>query len=221
MILIAIPSCHALRHWHEVVRSTWGKDVQGADLLFFLGNPQDNCGNDEIYLDVSDGLPALTHKVVAMYRWALARDYTHVVKCDLDCFVRPALLMQSGFEAWDYVGGANFQGIAFASGGGGYVLSRKAMQIVTEYPITTTQEEDVHVARALLSQGIALHSDRRYKFCPGDTLTPDAITYHLSSVKGWDGKATPEDLRSAYAGTFKLPQQQPQQNSGRWLRRLK
>ncbi len=214
--LIAIPSCSSLRHWHEVVRSTWGKDVRNADLRFFVGYKPEN--PDEIQVDAPDGLQGLTHKVVAMLKWSLERKYDFIFKCDLDCFVRPALLMQSGFEAWDYVGGANFQSIVFASGGGGYVLSRKAMQIVTEYPITTTQEEDVHVARALLGQGISLHHDPRFLFIPGQRMDAQTITYHLSSVKGWEGKALPQDVYQAHAGTFTLPQPQAQARPVRFRR---
>jgi len=36
-------------------------------------------------------------------------------------------------------------------------------------------------------------------------------------VKAWDAKATVEELRAAYNGTFKLPQQEIP--ARRWLRR--
>jgi hypothetical protein len=195
-----------------VVRSTWGQDVLGADLRFFIGYPPEN--SDEIQVDSPDDLQGLTHKVVEAFKWALDQGYDYAFKADLDCFVRPLLLMQSGFEAYDWVGGANS---FFASGGAGYMLSRKAMQFVVDFPIATKQEEDVHVARALLAQGIQLHHDPRFLFIPGETLRENTITYHLSSVKAWDAKATPADMFAAYSGTFKLPQQE--EPVRRWLRR--
>jgi hypothetical protein len=70
-----------------------------------------------------------------------------------------------------------------------------------------------------LAQGIELHGDARYKFVPGDVLDAQTLTYHLSSVKAWDAKATPADMFDAYAGNFKLPI--PEVPKGRWLRRLK
>ena len=200
--LIAIPSCHALRDWHDTIRETWKKD-SSIDVKFFLGSPKVEAKEDEVFLDVGDSLGNLTHKVVEMFKWALSQDYDFVLKCDLDTLVRPQALLQSDFRQFDWVGGQNS---FFASGGAGYWLSKRAMQIVVDHPIETAQEEDVHVARALLAAGIPLHHDPRYLFIPGSVLAGDTITYHLSSVKHWGAKATPEELRQAYAGTFKLPQ---------------
>lgn len=214
-ILIAIPSCHALRHWHEAVRSTWGKDIKGADLRFFLGSlPQ---AEDEVELNVGDSLYALTHKVVEMCRWAQGQGYDFVFKCDLDTFVRPLWLLESDFCRFDWVGGQNS---FFASGGAGYWLSNKAMQAVLQHAIEPGPAEDVNTAHALLSKGFTLHHDPRFLFVPGQTIQEDTITYHLSSVKTWGAKATVEDLRAAYAGTFRLPLF-PQPQSVRLFRRLR
>ena len=214
-VLIAVLSCHALRHWEQAVMETWGKDVNGADLRFFLGNPLVTMVYPEIYLVVDDSFQGITEKTVEMYRWALAHGYDYVFKCDLDTLVRPQALLQAGFERWDWVGGANS---FFASGGAGYGLSRRAMEAVIEWPVESGPAEDVHTAHALLAKGIALHHDPRLLFIPGQVMDDNTITYHLSSVKAWDAKATPEELRQAYAGTFVLPPQ-PQKTTGRWLRR--
>jgi hypothetical protein len=213
-VLIAILSCVALRHFEQAARDTWVKDIpQGVDYRFFLGNPS-QCV-DEVTLPVGDSLQDLTHKMVAVCAWALEQGYDFLFKCDLDTLVRPLGLLQSDFKAWDWVGGQNS---FFASGGAGYMLSQRAMRAVVEYPIATSQEEDVHVAHALLAQGIALHHDPRFLFAPGAVLSSDTITYHLSSVKGWSAKATPEEMYQAYAGTFTLPQQVPQSRAVRFRR---
>jgi hypothetical protein len=194
-ILIAIPSCHALRHWHEVVRSTWGKDIRGADLRFFLGSlPQ---AEDEVELNVGDSLYALTHKTVEMYRWSQVQGYDFVFKCDLDTFVRPLRLLESDFYRFDWVGGQNS---FFASGGAGYWLSRRAMEAVVEWPVEPGPAEDVNTAHALLAKGIALRHEPRFLFIPGQIIDASTITCHLSSVKAWDAKATIEELREAYLG---------------------
>lgn len=196
-VLYALPSCHALRHWHEAVRDTWGKDIKGADLRFFLGLPKIAPQQNEVSLEVGDSLPELSYKTVAIFRWALNNDYDFCLKADLDTLVFPDRFMVSDFASYDWTGGQNS---FFASGGAGYVLSRKAMQFVVDHPVTTTTDEDVHTAKALLKQGINLHHDPRYLFIPGQTLAPDTITYHLSSVKAWGAKATPEELKQAYHG---------------------
>jgi hypothetical protein len=214
-VLIAIPSCHALRHYEQAIRNTWGKDVpSGVDLKFFLGNPAVALERDEVSLKVGDALQDLTHKVVAMFRWALDQSYDFTLKVDLDTLVRPQAWLESDFKQFSWVGGQNS---FFASGGGGYSLSKAAMQAVVDHLIEPGPAEDVNTARALLAQGIELHGDSRYKFCPGDVLLPTDLTYHLSSVKAWDAKASPQDMYAAYNGTFALPV--PEVKEQRWLRR--
>jgi hypothetical protein len=197
-VLIAVPSCHSLKQYEEVIQSTWGKDIPPeVDLRFFLGNPEVSLAHDEVFLKVEDGFDSLTNKTVALYAWALEQGYEFVFKCDLDTLVRPRLLLASGFEAYDWVGGANS---FFASGGAGYVISRKAMQYVVDAGGAPGFEEDVHIARILLSHGIELHNDPRFKFCPGDVMDDHTITYHLSSVREWYFKGyRPEMMSEAWA----------------------
>jgi Galactosyltransferase len=189
-ILIAVPSCHSLKHYEQSIRDTWGAEVHpGVDLRFFLGRREGIHdaslfipSPDEVKLDVGDTLDDLTHKAVAMYSWSLAHGYEFVWKVDLDTLVRPKLLLSSLLEAYDWVGGQNQY---FASGGGGYGLSKRAMQYVVDAGGAPGLEEDVYVARTLLGQGIELHNDQRFKFCPGDVMDDNTLTYHLSSIREW------------------------------------
>jgi hypothetical protein len=212
--LIVVPSCHALRHYEQTIRDTWGKDAE-VDLRFFLGNPQVALAPDEVFLDVGDGWSDITKKCVAMFQWALG--YEFVWKVDLDTFVRPKQLLGAGLESFDWVGGRNS---FFASGGAGYGLSRRAMEYVVSHPINTTCEEDVHTARALLEQGIELHADPRFKFCPGDVLKAEDLTMHLSSVRAWDAKYQTMWMHEAYdAKSTYVPFVEAQKRALRFNRR--
>lgn len=194
-VLIAILSCHALRSYEQSLRDTWIKEIpEGIDYAFFLGS-SDLPEKDEVMLPVDDSFQGITTKMVAICTWALAQGYDFVFKADLDTLVRPGLLLQCGFEQHDYMGARNH---FFASGGAGYWLSAAAMAAVVRHEITTGPEEDVHTAMALGAKGIPLHSDDRFKYAPGDRMDDATITYHLSSVKGWGSKATPEDLYSVW-----------------------
>lgn len=193
-VLIAILSCHALRSYEQSLRDTWIKEIpEGIDYAFFLGAPAQV--EDEVSLPVDDTWDGITKKAVAVYAWALAQGYDFVFKADLDTLVRPTLLLQCGFENHDYMGGRNH---FFASGGAGYWLSATAMKAVVEHSISTGAEEDVHTASALGAKGIPLHSDDRFKYAPGDKMDDSTITFHISSVKGWNSKATPEEMYSVW-----------------------
>jgi len=197
-VLLAVLSCHFLRHYQQSIRDTWAKEVsEDVSLKFFLGNPQGSSSeSDEVFLDVPDDFNNLTFKTVAIYKWALEQGYDFVFKCDLDCLVRVPLLLQSGFEAWDWMGGANS---FFASGGGGYFLSRRAMEYVVAAGGVPGYEEDVHIAQVLLGNGLQLHNEPRFLFCPGDVMDDITITYHLSSIREWYYKGyKPEMMLEAW-----------------------
>lgn len=184
-ILIAVMSCHALRHQQDAIRLSWGKDVpEHVDLRFILAAREGAVqANDEVFLETGDLLQDLTHKVVGTYKWALYNGYDYVLKLDLDTFVVINNLLSSGFELYNYVGGQNS---FFASGGAGYWLSKKAMEYVVAAEPEYGPAEDVHVARVLMQYGLTVQSDHRYKFVPGDILDANTITFHLSSVRGWN-----------------------------------
>jgi hypothetical protein len=195
-LLIAILSCHALRSHQQSIRDTWVKEIpEWIDYKFFLGEPKQSTSSDEVALSVGDTLQDLTHKTVAMCAWALGEEYDYVFKCDLDTLVKPTRLLQCGFEQHDWVGGQNS---FFASGGAGYTLSKKAMKIIVEHKVEEGPAEDVNTAHALLEKGIALHHDSRFLFIPGQVMDDNTITYHLSSVKSWTAKSSPEEMYQAW-----------------------
>jgi hypothetical protein len=197
--LIAVFCCHKYRAWEQTIRDTWAKDSP-VDVKFFLGRPNADGTADEVFLNTDDSQEGRSQKLIEVYKWALAHGYTHVFRCDPDTFVRPALLMKCGFEQHDYVGGLNS---FFASGGSGFWLSERAMQIVVA-TASDNPADDLEVAFRLKSYGIELHDDSRFKYYPGAVLDNSTVAYHLSSVKGWNVCATQDDIRRAHAGTFRL-----------------
>jgi hypothetical protein len=189
--IIAIMSCHAHRSFEQAQRDTWIKCLPPeVDYRFFIGRPIINNGEpDEVFLDTPDDYNSLSCKSVAMIKWILEHEYDFEFKCDVDTLVIPSRLMGSGFEKHDYAGGL---GCGFASGGSGYWLSAKAMQAVLQEPAPTpSSREDVFIADALRKHNISLHDDRGYEYAPGCGLNNSTITYHLSSVFGWEGGYTP------------------------------
>ena len=219
-VLIAILSCHSLSYCEQAERDTWIPEIpSGVDHRFFLGLPSVETEPDEVVLDVGDGWQDITKKSVAVFRWALEKDYDYCFKCDLDTLVRPKLLLGSGFENYDYVGGQNS---FFASGGAGYWLSRRAMEAVVNDSRDQGQAEDVHTAQALLDHGFFLHADPRYKLFPGQSLEPEDVACHLTSIRSWDAKYQPQWMREAHSarGTYR-PSGEPEKRPLRFSRRLR
>jgi hypothetical protein len=151
-LLIAVKSCQAdmVRGDHQVIRDTWGKDIVGADLRFFVGAGETS-REDEVNLGCPDEYHALPYKTRAILKWSINNGYDYSFLCDTDTFVIPNKLMQVNFTAFDYVGvngrplGVTFPYNAkdrngvdhfishawpWASGGYGYFLSKKAAEYV-------------------------------------------------------------------------------------------
>jgi hypothetical protein len=130
-VLIAVLSCESFRTNgnNQAMRDTWLPLVSGADYRIFMGQGSICSQPDEVFLDVPDNYQNVTYKTRAMYKWALEHEYDFIFKCFPDTYVCPSRLLSSGFEKYDYVG--NFAcrpqgGFAYATGGSGYWLSKKA-----------------------------------------------------------------------------------------------
>jgi len=199
-VLIAVASCHSLRHYEKSLRDTWIQNIPSeVDFRFFIGNPNTNdFEKDEIFLDVDDGYEGCSAKTIEQSKWVLEHGYDFVYKTDLDTLVVPKNLLSSDFWMHDYTGGKNGEvssggsgspgtGI-FASGGSGYWLSKKALSVVAEleHPNPPRADEDVVVAQALKKHGIELHADSRYKWEPRSRFDKDTISFHLTSTLGYN-----------------------------------
>ena len=191
-VLIAVESCFKDAHKHQAIRDTWGKDSHWK-LKFFMGNAGAGPFEDEIFLgiDVDDSYEALSVKTQAICRWALEHGFSYVFKCDTDTLINAERLLFSGFGNYDYFGGENADvnipgfppgRIEFCSGGAGYWLSKKALDIVSKTGKILTSAEDVFVADALLKHGIKPAFHPGYRWRPGAAIDKDMVTLHLSSA---------------------------------------
>lgn len=214
--LIGIASCHVNRLYANSQRDSWIKDApEGLDIKFFLGDPNLNdARSDEVYLGVGDGYRDCSAKSIEQCKWALEHGYTHMLKADLDTLIFPGRLMNSGFEKHDFVGTNHSDGTV--SGGAGYWLSKKAMEVIAKlkWPTPPRYDEDRIVTWALALAGIMPHYDKRHKFLPGDKIDEDTITYHIKTCaaydKSWElfdnGKYRPEYMVQLYRGELSIPE---------------
>lgn len=151
-------------------RRTWFTGIggkPGVDCLFLLGAPrlrEPDLRGDELWLPCPDDYDSLPQKTRGFCRWALANvDFEYLFKCDDDTYVCLDRLMRMP-AGLDYCGW-NVQGRGFASGGGGYLLSRRAAQIVADRLTERRGPEDLLVGQHLRRAGIALvHDSRFYPF---------------------------------------------------------
>lgn len=185
-LLIAIESCQAHSSRHDDIRETWlsGYDSESLDYRFFVGRGGGLATSklDEIWLDVDDSYEGLPLKTVAICKWAVEHRYTNLFKCDTDTYVHVPRLLTSGSDQYDYTGFyrdpfdshlGNSHG-NYASGGPGYWLSCRAMNIIANSTFTMDyvheeewrghwNGEDKQVGRRLNEFGIVCHWDHRYR----------------------------------------------------------
>lgn len=148
------------------MRATWGAEVEGADVRYFLGRG-DIDRSDEIILDCDDGYHHLSAKTQLIRRWALEQGYDYLWKIDDDTYVRPERLLGNGFANLDYVGrlrgpSGNYRG-PYCSGFC-YGLSRKALELLSPltWPLNDDFSEDRWTGNKLLSLGISPHHEAQF-----------------------------------------------------------
>ncbi len=177
--LIAIINARHREAWRNAVRTTWLNQVpkDRCDAFFFMGHgdPREFVA-DEVALDCSDKYEHLPEKVRAIARWALDRDYSHMLKCDDDVVLRPQALLASGYEKYDFSGKANRPPQPYVvSFGFNYWLSRKSMAIVSgaTLPEDGSNDDEKWVAKNLWDHNISLVNDNRYKLHTGWEVYPE------------------------------------------------
>jgi hypothetical protein len=182
-VLIAISSCEQYERdgLNQPLRATWLPEAVslGMDYKFFHGrgaSPKEGV----VVLDVVDELYGLTEKLKAKICWAVAKGYDYVFSCFPDTYVCPERLLGI---AGEYIGNA-FQhpgGTPFAQGGPGYLISRRACEVVAAEH-SSYLNDDCWLADTLVKAGITpLHNPGFTAFGPGPLRSNGSITNHLST----------------------------------------
>jgi glycosyltransferase involved in cell wall biosynthesis len=161
--LIAIVACHKNADKVAAQRRTWLKSTYGVDYKIFYGEGATREPEaDEVFLDVKDDYVSLPSKMKAIYQWVLDNGYEFVCKVDDDVFVEVPRLVTAGWQKHDYTGRANHAGNPPWASGACYWLSKRAMQIIADAPLTSDTAEDRWVGSTLYQHGIHVNNDLRY-----------------------------------------------------------
>lgn len=199
-LLIAVMSCWGDRErkCHEAIRETWAKDSP-IDVRLFVGAGRSFALlHDEAQVNAADDYAHVTEKSREIFKWALARDYTHVLHCGRDTYVDVRRLLEAGFERYDYAGNCSLPGgharfslidrpdphgyFSYASGGAGSWLSRRAMEEIVRSPLYH-KADDLLYGWVLGLAGIPCWHDVRFQKY-GSYLYYKNVTVHLSRGTG-------------------------------------
>ena len=205
-IVVGILHTPRLAERAERCRRTWLVHAprQSIDYVFLVGGAGEFRRQDDVlYLPCPDDYPSLPQKTRRFCQWALQHaEFDYLFKCDDDTYVDLARLADyPAGRLFDYAGG---EYAGYASGGGGYFLSRRAAALVAEHLDAPWGNEDELVGRCLKAHGIALHADsvfQGFTQWTGSVPRPDnaVITAHGISPSLWDeihrGLTDPGPLR--------------------------
>lgn len=215
-ILIGIQSCKQHRDRYDVLKETWLKDIPASTYdfqiayAFFIGGINEP-ESGEVWLPCLDTYDALAQKTRLICKFALDQQFDYLFKCDTDTIVNVDRLLSSGYWMHEYMGGYNEDNmveflesvlkvktrIQFCSGGAGYWLNRRALEIVSkqENHALMTPAEDVFVAGRLRDAGIIPYFEKGYEWRPGSN-PEGAITFHITSAL--QKKYHPDLMREYY-----------------------
>ena len=159
----------------------------GMDAVFLLGVPNlpaPERWGDVLLLPCPDAYDNLPQRTRWFCRWALEQPgWDYLFKCDDDTFVAANRLTGYDAAGRDYIGAEWRTGVGYGSGGGGYLLSRKAAEIVAEKLAQPVGAEDLLVGQVLREAGIPLSIEPR--FVPfGDMIRRPAFGNDLITVHG-------------------------------------
>jgi len=183
-ILIAAPVCHEYRERWQACLDTWaGTNLCDVKLYtsedFNVPPEQNRCMTDQTGLVTRPGQD-LSYRLRELCRWALEQGYTNLFKCDDDTYVWVDRLLASSGPEFDYLGFSHgsWHYPPFASGGAGFWLSRKSMQVIAESELDPNRIDDVWIGERLLHAGIILIHDPRYSPVLPAVIASNHITVH-------------------------------------------
>ncbi len=193
-IIIGIPfeNRKPYRQRIDLCQKTWLSDAEELGVDYVLIAPKSReliRDGHTLYCPGSGGYRHLFEQVVGFCRWAITQsDWEYLFKCDDDTYVSiPRLLAYPTLNS-DYIGRRFSRRPIFAVGGAGYLLSRRAVEVIANRKYSHGRYEDRRVAETLNRADIKLTSDERFTDL-GDKKVPrlanDFITGHKLSLKMW------------------------------------
>jgi hypothetical protein len=236
--LIALSTCRSFEDNgnNQAVRDTWLKESlpSGWDYKMFVGAGPGPVPSDTVELRCPDTYEYLTYKTQEQVMWAFQHGYKYIYRCFPDTYAAVDRLLSCEFEQADYTG--TFGGLVdtetcrpkvmfnrdgnelsvFASGGPGYFLSRRAMDVLRNCYVDSSFQEDCWLGQKLHGfRFLKLRDDRRFWESRayektirryGPEVWNNVVAVHLSKKKtssggtaGWYDKQWMYDAHTAYA----------------------
>lgn len=163
-LLIGICSCHGHEDQRTAIRETWfPKNLNNVQARFFVGGGKIS-EPDTIQLDAPDDYSHLPLKVRRFFQKALVDfDFDWLFKCDDDTFLVPERL-QSLMGTHDLVGSMSLAECPAASGGAGYLMSRKMVELLASADhLNPTGSEDKILTGFLTRTGVTWRATNRLR----------------------------------------------------------
>lgn len=165
------------------------------EVLFFQGGSARSFHDgDTISLNIADDYDSLSAKVASFFGYCLQEyEFEHLFKCDDDTYVHLPRLIQMDLAGIDYAG-FNFDNRGAASGGGGYWVSRRAVELVVQSAPSwgNRSDEDIMVGTILRRAGITIHHVEEFPHRMHD---------------GFDPRTAPLPWNSRITGHYSTPEQ--------------
>jgi hypothetical protein len=168
VMLVAIKSCEAHMDRANAQYKTWA--AGHVPVIWFTG-PMLSVPDDYAHL------PEKVHEILKLLRYS---DAALLADTDTYCVI-PRLLAYK--PEYDYIGYAlEAEGFKYASGGAGYLLLRRAINILADAKWEgISRNEDMCVGKILADKGITVHHEPRFALYESPLPDNEIISQHLSS----------------------------------------
>ncbi len=186
----------------QTVRETWVQDLvvhaPYVTYRFFYGQGAERLPEpDEIFLNTGDTYADLTAKVHRMIQWAVAMGFEWMYKCDDDTWAWPEWIirdiMSTEWRDIQYYGFRHRRG--YIDGGPGYVLGRRAMEVIAASQPIASAFEDTIICELLRNAGI------HPRHHPGYAVALHSRWFPVASIRKLHGlraihPVRPKDMRT-------------------------
>lgn len=191
-ILVGICSARGNIARRQAVRDSWfNQSPDGVDVCFFVGGgtPLEE-ERDVLCVDAPDDYDHLPQKVRAFFTACLEQEFDWLFKCDDDTYLALDRLRGIIVDGYDLVGNEFLESRGSPSGGAGYLLSRRMVEVLAyDRSLPGVGAEDVIIGEAAIRHGARFRATTR--LCWNSSRFPrsdnDVVTSH------W---CTPERLRT-------------------------